>query len=211
VWVDIGPSLTAVVDPVVAAKEKKERADTVAAENCSAGAGAYNATDVSGGSDGGLDDEPVDAAVAQYLWLRFIAEQQRELLRDRLRPMPEPLTVHDAARPGHGSDDADANGAAAVAAAHALRRDGVVFLRGVVPDRLCDALRAEVDACAERAREKVGGDGLRRIDLLLDQVLHLADLARDIAENRDIAGQGRCHIDRTLHRPGNSAKQCSCA
>ena len=96
---------------------------------------------------------PSSEAVVQTLWLRHLAEEQRSLLRDRLLPMPEPRAGRDAG--------------AAQAAAQALQRDGVVFLRSVVPRELCDALKADVDARAARARLQLG-PGLRRVDALLD-------------------------------------------
>ena len=95
---------------------------------------------------------PCNEAVAQTLWLRRLADEQRELLADRLRPMPEPFAVRDKV--------------SARDAARALQADGVVFLRGVVPAPLCDALRAEVDVRADAARAQLGSS-LRRVDALL--------------------------------------------
>jgi len=56
---------------------------------------------------------------------------------------------------------------AAAAASAALREDGVVFLRGVVPEALCAALASRVDACCAQALREVG-PGLRRIDWKLE-------------------------------------------
>lgn len=136
IWHEVGPHIIGVVDPLVAA--------------------------ASGGNEGddGLGG-PTNHAVATTLWLRRLAEEQRELLTDRLRAMPPPLAVCGA------RVAASAGGATASETAAALQRDGVVILRSVVSAPLCDALKYDVDARAERARRKLGAS-LRRVDALLD-------------------------------------------
>ena len=58
---------------------------------------------------------------------------------------------------------AGASPEAAAAAAAALRGDGAVFLRGVVPSTTCSALCHHIDLCAKEALAELG-PGLRRID-----------------------------------------------
>ena len=136
IWHEVGPQIIGVVDPLVAA-----------ATACDNG-------------DDGLGG-PTNQAVAQTLWLRRLADEQRELLADRLRAMPPPLAVCGA------GVSAGFGGAAASEAAAALQRDGVVILRSLVSAPLCDTLKFDVDARAERARRQLGAS-LRRVDALLE-------------------------------------------